>query len=131
MKRDMDLVREILLRVEEADKECGMEDLLPEGVSEDETRKYEYHLDMLVNQTGFVTGVNISGLSGETWIDLKLTWNGHEFLEAVRDPEIWRRAKEGAKKVGSASIDFLWEAAKAYARHLAKEKLGFPLIDPA
>lgn len=56
-----------------------------------------------------------------------MTWNGHEFLDAVRDPEIWQKTKDGASKVGSASIEFLWEMAKAYAKHLAKERLGMIL----
>ena len=60
-------------------------------------------------------------------MDLELTWNGNEFLEAVRDPEVWRRTKEGAQRAGSASVEFIWEMAKAYGKHVIKERLGLDL----
>jgi len=53
-----------------------------------------------------------------------LTWNGREFLDAIRSPEIWRRTKDGLGKVGGWSVDLAWELAKAYGKQLAKEKLG-------
>ena len=34
----------------------------------------------------------------------RLTFNGHEFLDTVRDGEIWKLAKEGATKAGVASV---------------------------
>ena len=52
---------------------------------------------------------------------------GHEFLDTLRDPEIWRRTKQGAKKIGSASIDVLFTLGKAYAKELMQEKLGIHL----
>jgi len=53
-----------------------------------------------------------------------LTWMGHEFLSSIRSPEIWKKTKSGVKKIGGASVDLMWEVAKAYAKHVAKEKLG-------
>ena len=57
-------------------------------------------------------------------MELYLTWQGHEFLNSIRDPEVWSKTKEGAKKVGNFSIQFIGEIAKAYAKHVAKERLG-------
>lgn len=126
MKRDMDFVRELLLQIESAD-EPNLADLLPENANDSDRKKYQNHLEMLIEQAGLVTGIDASSMSGPNWLDLKLTWNGHEFLDAVRDPEIWRKAKDGASAVGTETIDFLWQIAKAYAKHIAKEKLGLAL----
>jgi hypothetical protein len=82
---------------------------------------------MLVDETGLVSGIPAHVFAGKNWVDLNLTWQGHEFLEAVRDPEVWRRTKEGAAKVGNFAISFLFDAAKAYAKHIAKERLGLEL----
>ena len=80
---------------------------------------------MLVDQAGFLEGTIIgTEAGGEDWLHLQLTWNGHEFLDAVRHPEVWRKAKDGASKIGSASVGILLEIAKAYVKQLAKEKLG-------
>ena len=51
-----------------------------------------------------------------------LTWQGHEFLDTVRDPEIWRKTKERAGSVASVGVSFIWEIAKAEL----KAKLGLP-----
>jgi hypothetical protein len=42
------------------------------------------------------------GPDGYVALPKRLTWNGHEFLDAVRDDEVWRRTKEGARKAGNA-----------------------------
>lgn len=53
-----------------------------------------------------------------------LTWEGHEFLDTVRSPEVWRRTKEAAGKVGGVSITILAEIARATAKAMIKEHLG-------
>ncbi len=63
-------------------------------------------------------------MQGQQWLHLQLTWQGHEFLESVRDPEVWARTMAGAKKVGNWGLEFVVDLAKAYAKHVAKERLG-------
>src|SRR3546814_6109565 len=58
--------------------------------------------------------------------DASLTWAGYEFLETIRDTEIWRLTKTGAEKVGSWGISMLMELAKGYARQKATG-LGLPI----
>lgn len=36
-----------------------------------------------------------------------LTWQGHQFIDTIRDPKIWRKTKEAASKLESASITIL------------------------
>jgi hypothetical protein len=52
---------------------------------------------------------------------------GHEFLDLVRNPEVWRRTKAGATKAGGTGVEFLWELAKAYGRQVLKERTGIDL----
>lgn len=58
------------------------------------------------------------------WNIMRLTWHGHEFLDTVRDPEIWRKTKSGAAAAGGYGFGFLKDLATAYAEHVAKERLG-------
>jgi hypothetical protein len=54
---------------------------------------------------------------------LRLTWEGYDFLDHIRDPAIWRLVKRSATKVGSWSIETLAVIAKSMI--LAKvETLG-------
>ena len=39
---------------------------------------------------------------------------GHQYLEMIRDPEIWRQTKESAQKIGSFSLDVLSALAKGF-----------------
>jgi hypothetical protein len=127
MKRDMSLVREVLLRVEALDMPPAARAICRgwdpefkiEGYSE---QLVDQHLRLLT-EAGFINGKPAADavmLEG-------LTWEGHEFLDTVRSPEIWRRTKEAAGKVGGVSISILAEIAKATAKMVIKEHLGLDL----
>lgn len=122
MKRDMDLVRAILLAVEEGHGDIDIQDGLPG--TEASAQELEYHLN-LAQQAGLldVAGVTLGGgyhIQG-------LTWEGHDFLDTIRDPEVWKRTKEGATKVGGWSFGLLKDLATAYIKSEAKGRLGFDL----
>ena len=53
-----------------------------------------------------------------------LTWKGYEFVDTLRSPEIWRKTKEGASKLGSVGLDVILSMGKAYVKQFAQEKLG-------
>jgi hypothetical protein len=55
-----------------------------------------------------------------------LTWRGHEFLDTVRDGEIWRQTKETATKVGAASFQAIFAIATAAIKQKLTEH-GIPL----
>lgn len=130
-KRDMDLIRSLLLEIESGRRVfdvigddvaaiIGADDgkVMPAA----EAHQLEYHLTLL-NEAGFVAFHRTGG----RWIVQHPTWEGQEFLNTIRDPEVWRRTKEGSKKAGSAGIEFLWELAKAYGKQVAIERLNLPL----
>jgi hypothetical protein len=128
MKRDMEYVRTLLIEIEAAPAPIRQSsELLRESASEEEKLRLFYHLGMLIDETGSVSGIAAHTMQSRNWINLQLTWQGHEFIETVRDPEVWVRTKEGAKKAGNFGLEFVIEIAKAYGKHIAKERLGIDL----
>lgn len=91
MKRDLDLVRDILLAVE-ADPREGLVFLNLEKYSK---RDVSNHV-LLLTEAGYLESTVMEG----EFIPTHMTWQGHEFLEAARNDTIWERAKEQIKKEG-------------------------------
>ena len=112
MERDMDLIRDILLKVA-ADPELNgshfkvfdMSDF--EGHSQDEIA---YHIDLLF-EADFVKG--IATLDAPAPAISKLTWEGHEFVDNIHDPGIWAGVKERIKGLPSVAITVVAELALA------------------
>lgn len=105
MMRDMDLIREVLLEVED---KChgyrGISFEVPRDDLEGENGRKAYHLGILV-EGGFVEGDVTRDSSGICCMAEKLTWKGHEFLDAAREPKRWKQAKSLIlDKAGGASI---------------------------
>lgn len=128
MKRDMDLVRDLLIKIADAEKRLSFSQLVPgrkEGTPEYELAAYQ--MQMLIEEAGLVRGIDACSSSGDDWLELQLTWRGHDFLQSVRDQTVWDKTKEGAQKLGGASWDVIMELAKAYMKAEAKKRLGLDL----
>lgn len=123
MKRDMDLIRQILLKLEEHEHGYAPDRLKVAGCS-DEQLGYHIHL---MGQAGLLEVIDVThnaSTSPQT-IPTRITWDGHEFLDAARSDTIWVRAKERlAGTLGSVSIDVL----KSLLVVLAKDALGLSNI---
>ena len=125
MKRDMDLIRDLLLKIEGGQRSF---DLLTPEIAEilgesgggrlprEQAELLEYHLTLLDN-AGLITIQ--AKLSGAVWQIGQITWDGHDFLDTIRDPAIWRETKAGAKQAGGFSLDLM----KALAKGLIKKKI--------
>lgn len=113
----MDLIRALLLDVEAAPRPE-----LPEAPDYEgwDLEGVMYHVRLL-RDAGFLTAMDGTSTEGEWYQDLALTWPGHEFLEEVRDPEIWKKTKQGASKLGTWSLSVLGALAKAAIAAKAKE----------
>ena len=126
MKLDKELVREILLAVEASEEDPRASiSLVVEGKT---PMVVSYHV-MLLHDAGLLVGQshNHLGPGGFIWEPKHLTYSGHEFLDTVRDDEVWALTKTGAEKVGSASLSLILELGKAYGKQVLKERLGFEL----
>ena len=121
MKRDMDLVRVILMRVEERTK-TKMRDLLPDPDDEEERQRYSYHIKMLVDER-LLDGRAFSSMKNTDWSDLELRWPGHEFLNTLRDPSVWEKTKEVSRKAGGGGLQVMLEIGRTIIVEAAKEQL--------
>lgn len=98
MKRDMDLARTILEQVEDKSDGTNWVDLV---VPDRTQAELGYHV-MLLDQAGLLTAEEVSNTEIQYWRAIKLTWDGHEFLDAIRNDTVWSKVKETAKEKGSA-----------------------------
>lgn len=127
MKRDMDLLREVVLKVEaeheKPDQSILYQDftseLLIDGYSASDV---EYHLKQAL-QAELLEGKIGTG----HYIVLGLTPRGHDFADAVRDPLIWRRTRDGAIAAGGLTLELVIDLAKGFLKRLIKEKTEIEL----
>lgn len=132
MQRDLDLIRNILLHIENGNTELDPTsaelakkwNLVSVGVSEKQISEHINHnLDLLQN-SGMVIFHDIVIISTGKRTVKEITWTGHDFLDSVRDPEIWNQTKEGAQKVGGFTVDVLIAIAKGLVKKKLKDHTG-------
>ena len=123
MKRDMDLVRKLLFLSEEI---AGGSDLPAVDLSQFE----EFSEDDVL---GHLRLIEKAGLVEESWATQDdigigpLTWFGHDFLDSVRDPEVWRKTKETAAKAGGFTFSILGDIAKGLITTQIEKHTGVEL----
>ena len=107
MKRDMDLVRKILLRME--DESNGHFDgrIYLEGYTADQIGFHVY----LMIEAGLIEGVDATTYDsqGPEAIPSRITWFGYDFLDACRDEGRWKKAKEIFDRAGGVTFDMAKE----------------------
>lgn len=113
MKRDMDLIREILLKIED----------LPVGSAPGQTISVEgyspkevWYNARLAQEAGLINAAFLP--NSEDFFVKDLTWKGHEFLDASRNKSLWERAKQKAlEATGGLSIEVLTAVLTKLAVH--------------
>ena len=117
MRRNMSLIRQLLLLIEDQgdDMNGWIGDLIVEGFSDEQIT---HHVWLLMDG-GYIEGIDLSTSDGSDYKPRYLTWQGHEFLAAVRDNDIWNKTLEVAKQGGAATLSAIFDIAKA----LAKKKI--------
>lgn len=88
MKRDMELIRKVMLAAEQSKDPYELIDPKIEGHNELEI---SYHIALL-DDAGLLHGQDRSAIGVFRWSAGMLTWAGHEFVEAVRDESVWKEA---------------------------------------
>lgn len=117
MKRDWDVVRFILIELETREDENS-----PLLVNADYSNpQLVYHLELLI-EAKLVNGQRAtSGIGPESFDIRRLSWEGHQFLDAIRDETTWAKTK---KKVSESGVGMTFEVIKAVAVSITKETLG-------
>lgn len=110
MQRDMDLIRDLLLKVE-SDPMCDGRHYVNVEMPGRSIEEVDYHLALLM-RAGYLTGnQTLSTISISS-----LTWEGHEFLDNIKDPGIWSKTKERAKGIPGVALKVLAEIATSEIR---------------
>lgn len=108
MKRDMDLIRRIALEVEDMRYGYVLTDLEEVGV---DAATFAMHA-IWMQEAGLIDANIQRYISGEP-PDVRisrLTWSGCEFVDAIRDDNLWRKAQANVLKPGmSFTFDVLKE----------------------
>ena len=129
MKRDMDLIRDILIALEADQKLNGRllhrgragEFFPKEGVSEDEIA---HGLRLLMDRS-FVLGSYDK--ASDTFDVERLSMDGHDFLDLIRDPDVWDKTKKAALAARGFTLDLLYALAKGIIKKAMEDLIGIPL----
>ena len=113
MKRDWDVIRDVLIEVEglDADQRNTFAYGIGHGYDERDELKSE-HAFMLW-RGDFLNAIDASTNSARALLSPNLTWEGHDLLETIRSKVVWERIKSTAKDKG---IELTLDAVKALAK---------------
>ena len=116
----MELVRAILFAVEKLPAGKGTQTLTVDydGLT---NATFAEHLDLLID-VGYIDGeITILHDDDVAFYIEKLTWDGHDFLDAARNDAVWKKAMTKVKEAGgSITMDLM----KALLTKILTQKLG-------
>ena len=100
MKRDFELIRNLLNQLEDLPACTSVSELNAEGFSSQEIME---HVELLLD-ADFLRGKIIPSTDGkpQKYLIHRITWAGHEFIALAKNDTMWKSALEQIKKAGSA-----------------------------
>jgi hypothetical protein len=100
MKRDFDLVRQLVFAIENHSSGFAPSELHIEGFTEEQIG---YHLFLML-QANLINGCDVTHLGSKSpeAIATSLTPSGHDFADTARSDTIWNQAKVTVKEKGGA-----------------------------
>ena len=113
MKRDNEFLRELLFKIESNEGDFYIVDAVDLRMPPEERK--EYHHIQLLCDNGYVV---LTGTGKDTY---RLTSQGHDFIEAIRDKGIWEKTKKAVSETGGNAT---LEMVKIIALGFLKEKLS-------
>jgi len=120
MKRDMELIRKILMQLEEATThdvpiQLDIEDYQPEEINYNVGTAWKGGLIELYGKP------TSSHNSATHYLPKSLTWEGHEFLDTSRNESAWKRMLNTIKEKGGG---LAFEIVKALLIQYVKEEFN-------
>lgn len=118
MKRDLELVKLILEHFENKTDWQGEKEVPVEGY---EPKLVDYHIQIMY-EAGLINAEPAVTANGRIYdaLPFRLTWQGHEFLDNVKDKSRWAAIKKTIKEKGGS---FSFELIKGLAAKLAEQQL--------
>ena len=120
MKRDLDLVRQLMLQIEALPAAPPVQ----YRMSEIEDPVLLAHLEMLI-EAGLVNGriSRSQGARGDVISVSGLSWQGHEWIDMVRSQSLWNEVKSAVLDGGGV---LTFELTKAVAAKIFRARLALP-----
>lgn len=130
MRRDMDLIRTIILKLESLDLKPGAI-IICHNIDKDfpitgyNSNQIAYHFNLIAEDGLIDTGGRNPNSRSFTFRGL--TTKGHDFADSVRDDKIWAAAKEGVLNAGGFTLELLGNLAKGLIRKKIEKHTGIEL----
>lgn len=123
MKRDLDLVRDILLWME-AQPEGRNCNTWTFDIPERTEQEIGYHA-YLMHQAGLIVAYDGTYQSDDTpnWIPIMLTWDGHEFIASAKNNDTWAKAK---KHIIGPAAEVTFKVLLEWLKTESLKRLGIP-----
>ncbi|MGK2915978.1 MAG: DUF2513 domain-containing protein [Porticoccaceae bacterium] len=122
MERNWDTIRELLTLVEES---CGHgRSLQTSDFPAERIWEISHHIELLLD-AGLISANMFKPLAGPPSFSVsRLTWDGHEFLDAIRSDTVWQRTKNSFVSSGiSMTFDLVKSVALDVAAAIVKSHL--------
>ena len=119
MKRDMDLCRLILFKIEDEYRSTALINLQIDGY---DVETIAYHCDLLF-EAGLIKSYKPTYASDEIYFFSvgALTWEGHDFLDKIRENSMWNRTKNNIKE---NALPMTLEVIKSVATSFINDRLS-------
>lgn len=129
MKRDLSLIRGLLLNLEALNMGMyGAESISPDdpriAVEGYDEHQIAYHLE-LIQERRLIEVPSSQPMIGIVFT--RLSWSGHELLDAIRDEDIWRKTKAATDEIGSLTFDLVRELAQGFIKKKLEDRTGVRL----
>ncbi|MDA9393077.1 hypothetical protein WN73_21395 [Bradyrhizobium sp. CCBAU 45394] len=130
MKRNMELIRKILLRLESLQmrpNQIILVDGSTDGMSEpgESIQEINYQLKLL-QEAGMFRHAGTNGLDDRIKFN-GLSWEGHDFLDSIRSESVWEKTKDATDGIGSWTFEIVKELGKGFIKKQIEDRTGIKL----
>lgn len=124
MKLNHDCVRALLLHIEDT-LSIGYRITTDDIELSDFDKNDIIYSAIKLLEAGFISGKHSEDMTGNVSVIISgITWEGHKFLDTIRDNKVWNSTKNVLSKVSSASISFASTVASQVLTNIISQSLG-------
>lgn len=122
MKRDWVIIRQILLRLEEADTPNTFVRAWDLDTFDEQEVAYNIRL---LKEAGYIDAIYLESKTGDGHINnamaKRLTIAGHELLDTIRSDTIWAKIKDAFRTKG---VDMSFDLVLSVGKRIAEQAMG-------
>ena len=123
MKLDHDCIRDLMLKIEDATT-LKTPFYSSEGLNGYSSDEVVYTIERLI-EADYLNATEIKTIGSiPQYIVKSITWEGHKFLDNIRDHGVWTKTKSVLSKFSSTSIGIVGNVASQVVTALIKSQIG-------